>query len=331
MEEIGLLGLFCGIAVSIGAVISTSLMKHKGDPKFLWLGLMFAAIALRVAKSIWYFILFDVATIGLALGFLGLSAIGPSLLMALSATRGSHIDNRQYLHFAFPLIGFVACLFLDIGWVTILYKTATAVMLMYAVWPIWTAFKADNSLFKALSIGVLGVALAFVFQHVSETMVAYAWGAAIAGSILVYFAYRGFNDLEKDRKNNGDRLSTDLIDLVKNAFEVEHVYLNEGLTSSGLAFQLKIPAYQVPKVVKYLYNKSFPEALASFRVNHAVRQLEFGGEYVKIDILATECGFKSTSAFYAAFKRIKGNSPKEYQRLALLSEPKSTSLDLATT
>lgn len=292
------------------------------------LGLLYLAISLRVAKSIWYFILYDVAPFGLAFGFLGLASIGPLLwLFSKSARTKKGLNTLDYLHLLIPIFGFIACLFLSLDQVTIMYKTATVLLVVYSLSTVWFAFKSEDRFLKSLAIGVVVIGASFAFQHLSETMMAYAFGAAIAGLILAYLSKLELVSTKKEKKVGS--IPKDIIEKVRESFELAKVFRQSDLSINSLAKEIAIPAYQIPKSVKELYGRTFPETVLYFRVLEAKSYLANQSDFMKVENVAYQVGFKSTSAFYAAFKKETGKSPKEYREETLASELKSTTVELA--
>ena len=82
-----------------------------------------------------------------------------------------------------------------------------------------------------------------------------------------------------------------------------------------------MPAYQITKAVKVLYNKTFPEALSYYRVEaFKARIAKADHQQLTIEYLAESSGFKTSSSFYNAFKKETGLTPTAYmERLQLKS------------
>lgn len=327
MSEIGLLGVFCGISVFIGLTASFNYIQTKYRHRNWLIAGLFLAVSLRVAKSIWYFVFFDVAPLGLAIGFLGLSSIGPISWLFLKNSRGK-LRSFDLIHFALPFIGFLGAFLFSIDYVTIGYKLATVILLLYASVVFVIAHAQGLKEARLIAIGALFIGLCFVVQHLSESMLAYAWGAAIAGIILLFLSRRiGINDKNKSIKSG---LSPQMVQLVVDAFQVDKVYLDKNLTLNALSNDIRVPTYLISKVVKKNYGRTFPETLNYFRIKEAKRILSAQLEFLKVEIVANEVGFKSVSAFYVAFKKHTGGSPTEYRKRILRTELKPTTLDLAS-
>ena len=179
MNSEGLLGMFAGIAVASSLFLAFYFfyLKKDNNLNLKLLGLVFVAIALRVAKSIWFFILYDVAPIGLAIGFLGLASIGPLTYLYIrnSSAEKDDLEQKDYVNALLPIIGAVAVYFLNLNNVTILYKLTTVVLLVYLILAWVKHIKADyesktiQKWDQRILIVVSVVWASFIFQHHTVT------------------------------------------------------------------------------------------------------------------------------------------------------------------
>ncbi|MEL7121087.1 MAG: AraC family transcriptional regulator [Bacteroidota bacterium] len=325
MNSEGLLGMFAGIAVASSLFLAFYFfyLKKDNNLNLKLLGLVFVAIALRVAKSIWFFILYDVAPIGLALGFLGLASIGPLTYLYIrnSSAEKDDLDQKDYVNATLPIIGAVVVYFLNLTNVTILYKLTTVILLVYLILAWIKHFKADyeskviQKWDQRILIVVSVVWASFIFQHLTDTMLQYAIGSGIA-SIPIYYAFiLALTTSVALNKTQAESIPKEIVLRVKTALEEEKIYLKRNLNISEFAKQTQLPSYQVSKSVNKLYQKTFPETINYFRIRDVKEQLlNQSSEFLKIEGLAYENGFNTPSAFYAAFKKETGMSPKAYQK-----------------
>ena len=284
---------------------------------------MLLAIALRIGKSLFYFLMNDMAPVGLAFGFFGLASIGPLLWLFTNNSHGSLWKNAW--HFMIAFFGAIACYIVSPSPLeTYLYQFATAVLMVYLIFSTVRLFEAERGANKGWTIKVLimvvGVWIAFVYQHLSNSMMDYARGAIIA-SIFLYWIF--FQSFKTGVIPKGISITPpdQMIGKVRDALEHQSLFKEQGMTLQRFAAQLDVPPYLVTRIVKQLYDRSFPETLNHFRVE-AVKQmlLDPNMEHFKIESLAYEVGFTSPSAFYTAFKKCTGQTPTAYQReSALLS------------
>lgn len=328
-NSLALLGIFSGVAVATSLFLASFFFfkKNKDQFKNNLLGLLFVAVGLRIAKSIVYFIFFDVVSIGLAIGYIALSSIGPILFLNIRALNNneSKLFIKDIFHFIIPVLGTVICLFVSLDIVTVFYKSATALLLVYIIvsYRNHLTNTYDNLNIKQwnnrilLSIGIVWAA--FVYQHLAHAMIQYAIGACIASAAMYYIFIYALKDPLSFNQKPKVTLPNKVVKLVKEAFEEDKFYLEHSITLTKFAHEKNIPSYLISESVKKLYNKSFPESVNSFRINDLKYQLiNNGGSFFKIESLAYEHGFSTPSTFYAAFKRETRMSPKEFQKKHLL-------------
>ena len=328
MNLFGILGLFAGVAVTTGLFLAAYLIFIRKDDKVgnYFLGALFITISLRVGKSIAYFLLPTMADEGVASGFLGLSLIGPlTLFYTAYAANKKAIPWYYYaIHFLFPMVGTMLCFTVvkDEGF-TWFYQIATVIMLFYLLkaWKVNAVSSYEHERVRIwnrqILIGATLVWGAFVYQHLTNTMMDYAIGCGIA-AVGIYFVF--INALKSPlvfQPSMKVEVSPLNIKKVKEAFEDEHMYRVPGITIGQLSEQLEIPAYLITHCVRDLYKMTFPEVVNHFRINE-VQGLLLLDDNVKVEALAYDVGFKTPSAFYAAFKKQTGMSPKAYQQTQTL-------------
>lgn len=116
-------------------------------------------------------------------------------------------------------------------------------------------------------------------------------------------------------KKNASRLEG--IDLKELHFELiqimatEKLYMKEDLTLAALADELDVKPHQLSEFLNKYMGMNFNLFVNQMRIEKAVQLLtETPGANI-LDI-AFECGFKSKTAFNAAFRNIKKTSPSKY-------------------
>lgn len=95
----------------------------------------------------------------------------------------------------------------------------------------------------------------------------------------------------------------------------ESLYRNENLGIEDLAGRMEMSTGYVSKIIKSALDKSFPLWINELRVAEVKAMFEEGDyhHYTTLSI-GLEAGFKSKSAFYAAFKKITGESPAKFRK-----------------
>lgn len=133
---------------------------------------------------------------------------------------------------------------------------------------------------------------------------------------ILYGLYRDKSG--RDKKYSRSRLSAEEKDLI-----LEHLtaYLNESskpfldprLTLRKMSVQLGIPSTKISQVINEKAGLNFNDFINSFRIEES-KKLLLSDEFEKltIDAIARMAGFNSRSAFYSAFRKHTGLTPREY-------------------
>ncbi|HLO43167.1 MAG TPA: helix-turn-helix domain-containing protein [Leadbetterella sp.] len=96
--------------------------------------------------------------------------------------------------------------------------------------------------------------------------------------------------------------------------EKEKPYLNTDLTIKNLADLINLPAYQVSELLNKGFNKTFYDFVNYYRIEEAKSQLlNPENDYLTLDGIGNNCGFKSKSTFFAIFKKFTNKTPSEYR------------------
>ncbi|MEL6649808.1 MAG: helix-turn-helix transcriptional regulator [Bacteroidota bacterium] len=108
-----------------------------------------------------------------------------------------------------------------------------------------------------------------------------------------------------------DRISTQLLAHMT----AEQAWRSQTLTLSEVAEALKVNQKYLSQVINEKHGLNFMDFINGYRIEEAQKMLRaprFG--HYTIVAIAQEVGFRSRSAFYAAFKKISGQTPTEYKR-----------------
>lgn len=322
MSIIGMLGVFCGSATLSGVLLSLHFFFSKKAKKGvgIMLGLLFLSISMRIAKSLWHYVLFDFAKVGVGQGFVALAMIGPALLFYLFSSASRPIRKMDYLHWIWPLLALVLAIIEPISF-RFLYKYGTGLIIVYIILGAWIHWrtKYDSkqlmSFNRAILVGVFLIAISFVFQHSMGGLLYYTYGAAFASLIIYFMLFMVLTNSLVIVNSETKEVTDDTFNQLKRAFEEQKIFLMPGITLSGFAVESNIPTYLISPSVNKAYNMTFPEAINHFRVIEVKRRLQNGDhKKLKIEGLAAEAGFTTPSVFYAAFKKETGMTPTQFQK-----------------
>ena len=104
--------------------------------------------------------------------------------------------------------------------------------------------------------------------------------------------------------------------------EVRQVFLDSSLSLKKLSMMLETNQTYLSNAVNRYFGCHLKELVNTYRVEYAKELLRSGK--CPPEELPQRCGFLSRSAFYAAFKKVTGVSPKRYMKYGQrekLSEP----------
>jgi AraC-like DNA-binding protein len=90
-------------------------------------------------------------------------------------------------------------------------------------------------------------------------------------------------------------------------------FLSEKIAMAAIAKILKVSTQQISQVVNEKTNLNFNDYVNAHRIEEAkIMFLSASYSKLTIDAIAQKSGFRSKSAFYVAFKKHTGNTPKEF-------------------
>lgn len=132
----------------------------------------------------------------------------------------------------------------------------------------------------------------------------------------------GNKEIKKDKKSsftNRDR--QELYLKLKNYVEIQQVYLKKDVSLTYLSKVLNTNANYLSKAVNSIGNKSFIDFIHEYRIEYA-KKLLLDENYSKytIQTISEKSGFRSTSAFYKAFRKQNSISPGEFLKKSNLSK-----------
>lgn len=96
------------------------------------------------------------------------------------------------------------------------------------------------------------------------------------------------------------------------------VYKNEALSLSSLAQEVGISSHQLSELVNSRLGMGFSKYVRECRVK-AAKALLISAPAQSILSISMDTGFRSQSAFYAAFKEVTGQSPGDFRKSASLA------------
>lgn len=124
---------------------------------------------------------------------------------------------------------------------------------------------------------------------------------------------------EAPRKKRYERTQLAQVDVdaqkarLQKLMEEDHLYQDETLTLATLADKMNLTTHQLSELLNERLHTSFSRYLKEKRVTAAARRLLDEPDEPILDI-GLAVGFSSSSAFYSAFREVKGIPPGQYRK-----------------
>lgn len=319
------LTFFGGIAVAQSLFLFIYfLWRVRKDKRFVWVGLFFIALGLRIFKSIFSHILVDYSFWGSMLGLLGLMLAGPSIFVFCRSLERTRKTWPEILHVVVPVI-IVAVIILaspDRPVITWAYRIATAHFLIYALGAYiqWKASTyARHRIPAHLFIVSVIFAAVFILQLAFSNTLIYTAGTTIASSVFYLSTfYLMLINTENLKEKDAIPLSDSKIADVKNSLVTllseKQVYRTKGLTLQTMAAELGIPSYVLSRVINHHMGTTFNNLVNVYRIREVKQLLSDSTNNDKVEHLAKQVGFSGVSSLYQFFKRETGMKPEEFRR-----------------
>lgn len=130
---------------------------------------------------------------------------------------------------------------------------------------------------------------------------------------------------EKEKYQNRKLTEQDaatLLDAINRAMREDQLYLNPNLSLALLAKKVGSLQTTVSQAINQGLDKSFNLYINEFRIQYA-KNLLLSESRMNMELVAERSGFNSSSTFFAAFKKIAGQTPASY-RASHASAPASS-------
>ncbi len=305
-----------------------------------FLGALILVLSIRILKSAFFYFNPDLSQWFIQLGISACLFIGPCLYLYSreEISSAKKLSNKWVLHLLPIIIATVAVWFLlpyydnRVLWSKYLIRVIYVQWLLYIVvsfrvqWPsikkVFQRKKLDDVEIWGLNI-LFGIALIWL-AHATSPYTSYIVGA-LSFSFIFYlilltwlFRRKGKSVLKSwepkyankkidtsDQKTISEALSELMIE--------KKYYTNPNLKLSDVAEEIGISPHLLSQYLNDNLGKGFPRFLNEYRIK-AVETMMRSNKNFSLEGIGKECGFKSNSTFYNAFKDIKGVTPAKYKR-----------------
>ncbi len=297
------------------------------------LGALLLAISVRTGKSTFLFFNPDIALEFRQLGLSACLLIGPLTYLYVHhhladlAQRPAGGQWRWHLGLAFLVIAFgVAFPYAEHRAIwdrsSIGIHAYWFAYLLAAGRELW---QARRSLFEPASrksastlllLSVFAGSLLILAAYASTPLTSYIVGAlsftfSVHVAILVFL----LRSEKKEKYQNRKLAETDALALLATLEQLMHeqkLHLNPNLTLAQLAKKAGSVQTTVSQVLNDRLDKSFNLYVNEFRIA-AAKQLLVEEPQLTMELVAERCGFNSNSTFFAAFKKVAGQTPASYR------------------
>ena len=334
MASTSIMAIFSALALGHSIFLASHFWSPiKKSPSRFFLALLLCALAIRITKSVLVILIPNSPDVIPAIGLVGLSIIGPALFLYIRSFKNARFDIGKPLIWHFiPGVSLIILipLFND-SQMFIAYCVTVAHMFTYILLAImlslkgWSVYKPIQKKWLRLLLSSISIIwTTFFFQLLIESFVTYL-SVTVVASIVLYglsiWAQRKkrlFVEPKRGRVEDDYENLKEIGEKVGRFLKEQENYTNSELTVKSLSEELDCHEYLVSQAINFHFNKSFPELLNEYRINHAVKLIASKTyDNLSVEGIAYESGYNSISAFYRAFKKIKGMTPANFKKVTL--------------
>ena len=326
------LGAFNGILLCIYFL----LIKKPRTNANIYLGLLLAALSIRIGKSTFLYFNSDLAKTYLQFGLTACFAIGPALLLYVLASQGKKILVLYKVGIALMFVLFFIHGFSYSYHSYPRYWQTKVIWVIYNQWALFIILAGiamkDNitKVFKRstlsknefLTVNVfIGVTLIWLAYYTSS-ITSYIVGAVsfsfilYLSIILLYFRKKQKEpNVEKKEKYADKKIpsaeANELLANIQLLMNEEKIFADSTINLAKLAKKLNVSPHLLSQLLNDNLQKNFSQFINEYRIDEA-KEMLLKDQHLKIQAVAENCGFNSNSTFYAAFKKITGTTPAEF-------------------
>ena len=335
--------LFSALGALNGFFLSfyTIFLSKKNNVFNYFLSALLFVLSIRILKSVFFYFNLNLSEIYIQIGLSACFLIGPFLYFYLKKTLDSNQKNKN--NWFYQIIIFLIIIII-VGanypykknpelWYNYFVKI---IYLQWFIYIIFSYFLLKEEFLKLFSTKIklddIEVWRLSIFIGVSTIWLAYTIGSytsylvgALSFSFVFYLLILLW--LYKRNKNSFffkthikysnkkiDNLNAELIHVnLKKIMNEKELYTNPNLKLSDVSLQLNILPHTLSQFLNDNLKKSFPVFINEYRVKKAEEML-LTKAHLTIEAIGYECGFKSNSTFYSAFKKMKGITPAKFKK-----------------
>lgn len=337
------IGAFNGLFLSIYFAF---LINNRSRNTYFLAALLFV-ISIRVTKSVFFTFYSNISGSFIQLGLTALSLIGPFLYLYISSTieESKLKSSTKWIWHIVPV--FFVMIIIGYYFPYFEYKhlwqrryDGYLNWLLYLQWFIYIIlagkkikFVLKKVLFKRKQLEDQDFWLVSIFLGVTFIFIAYltsGYTSYIVGALSFSFSFyliitiwifkrkkRTASYLSKPVKYANKKINSDESENISKQltllFEEKELHKNPDLKLPELAKLIGVKTYYLSQYFNDNIKKSFATYINEYRIESATKMIE-SNNLLTIEAIGNECGFRSNSSFYTAFKKIKGLTPAQYKK-----------------
>lgn len=248
--------------------------------------------------------------------------MGPLLLLYFNYTS---IQTKRFrwihlLHFLVPILAFITIIN-EIISAFDLYVWANHFLMAYLIYIGYQHVFAKHAKIMltrwhfTLFYAVVALWLIFSLQLYISNRIFYIWGIVLASLVMYIMFFVALRSPSLRAKKYQITTPEDVKDKIVHALEVDKMFAQPGISITQFSEAINTPVYLVSNGIKSIYRRNFKDVVNGLRIKEITTKLandDFANE--KIESMAFDVGFNTSSAFYSAFKKETNMMPRAYQK-----------------
>lgn len=290
------------------------------------LGALLIAIGIRTGKSTFYYFNPDLAVEFLQVGISACLLIGPLTYLYvhchLADLKQGAISKRWRWHIlAAALVIGLGMLFPYPSYPLIWRHVMGGIHLYWLAYlllagrELWQArvFSRQTILVHSVFFSSVLILAAYASTPITSYIVgALSFTFSIHVTILTFLFQPEAKKEKYQKRKLDDADARALIDSMEEVMRGQQLYLNPNLNLALLAKKVGNLQTTVSQVINDNLGKSFNHYINEFRIQHA-KDLLTRESHLNMELVAERSGFNSNSTFFAAFKKITGQTPATFR------------------
>lgn len=318
-------------------------IKKRNETTYFLSALLFV-ISVRVTKSAFFAFYDNISTDFIQIGLLACLLIGPFLYLHVRSTTIRKQAPWNWLIHVLPII--IAMVFIvqffpyrEHRYMWSWSRGGAFGISLYVIWfsYILSSISLARESFKKVLfrtlipsnkdiwlvnviLGTLVVLIAyFTSGYTSYIVGALSFSFIFYLTVLLWVFRKGkiaafFESQEKyATKTIAPQESDTIASKLERLFREQELYRNPELKLSEVAKEMDIVPNYLSQYLNDSLKKSFSTFVNEYRVQAAEQMLK-ANDLLTLEAIGNECGFKSNSTFYSAFKKVKGLTPGEFKK-----------------